>query len=74
LLAKLALQRARQHGDAILVSLALADDDQAALEVQILHPQAQALHFAHAGSVEQPEDELVDTFGSRQEPSNFVSA
>ncbi len=43
----------RQHCHAILVTLAAADGDLVALEIDIFDAQAQAFHEPHAGAVEQ---------------------
>jgi hypothetical protein len=52
-----ALQRGRQHHHAVLGALAFAHDDGAALELDVLDAQAQALEQAHAGAVEQPAEQ-----------------
>ena len=57
----LALQRfgqtARQHRVPILAALAITYHDLVAGEVHVLHPQAQALHQAHPGAVQQTGDQ-----------------
>lgn len=45
--------RGRQHRHPVLGPLAVADEDFAALEIHILHPQPHARHEAHAGAVQQ---------------------
>ena len=57
LLAQRLLQRGGQHHDPVLAALALAHDDGAAVEVDVLHAQAQPFEQAHAGAVEQPADD-----------------
>lgn len=47
------LDGGREHADAILASLAVADDDLVGGEVDVLHAQAAALEQAEAGPVEQ---------------------
>jgi len=47
------LQGGGQEGDAVLGALALANGDGAGAEVDVLDPEAAALHESHAGSVEQ---------------------
>jgi hypothetical protein len=47
-------QGSRQYGPAILPALALAHHDLAAIEVDILDPQAQAFHQPQAAAVQQP--------------------
>ena len=51
------LERGGQHHDAVLAALAFAHDDRAAVEVDVLHAQAQRLGQAHAGAVEQAAEE-----------------
>ena len=46
-------QRNREHGDAVLGPLALANDELAVRKIDILHPKAQALHEPHARAVQQ---------------------
>jgi hypothetical protein len=41
----------RQHGDTILAALSLQDEDLPPTEIDILDPQAHALHQPHAGAV-----------------------
>ncbi len=52
---------ARQHGDAILKSLALAHDDLAARKLNILHAQAQRFEQAQTTAIQQPAYQLMDT-------------
>lgn len=48
-----------QHGDAIPAALGLPDQDLAAAEVDVLYTQAQALHEAHPGAVQQARQQRV---------------
>ena len=59
-------QRGRQHDDAVLAALAVAHDDDAALEVDILDAQLQRLGDAHAGAVEQLRQHAVRAVEQRQ--------
>jgi len=45
-------QRAREHHHAVLVAFGLANDDGAAVEIDVLGAQPQRLHQAHAGAIE----------------------
>ena len=71
----LALQRQHQilgrHGDAILAALAMAHQQLAALEFDILDAQAQALEQAHAGAVEQRCDEAHRAVEFVQQRTHF---
>ena len=49
----------RQHDDAVLISLALANQNLVALAIDILDAQAAALKKAHAGSVHEPGHQQV---------------
>ncbi len=50
---------ARQQRDAILEPLAVADQDLASREVDVLHAQPHALHDPHPGAVEEPAEQPV---------------
>ena len=60
-------QRAREHGDSVLVAFAFAHHDQQPVEVNILHSQSQGLHLAHSGTVEKPEHKLLLAGHGRQQ-------
>ena len=70
------LQRLRhlsgQHSHAILAALAVADQDLAALEFHVLHPQPHALHQPHAGAVVQPRHQCQRALQPIQQPPGFV--
>ena len=61
----------RQHGDAVFVTFAVADDDLAASEVDIFDAQAQAFHKPHAGAVEKLGDQLSRSLHRGKNPLNF---
>src|SRR3990170_4430798 len=48
-----------QHGDAVLLALALAEDDEPAFEIQVLHAQARAFKGAQAAAIEDLGHDLV---------------
>lgn len=73
LLAQLADERARHHGDAILAALPMAHDDLAAREIEILDAQAHAFHRPHPGSVEQAGDQRVRTRHERKHAAHLVA-
>jgi hypothetical protein len=50
-------ERLGQHGDTILLSLAVADQDLPISEVHVLHPQPQAFEHAQTRAVEQARDQ-----------------
>ena len=51
----------------LLSPAARADADQLTVEIDVLDPQAQALHLAQSRAVEQPEREIVNPGGSGQQ-------
>lgn len=73
LLAQLADERARHHGDAILAALPMAHDDLAAREIEILDAQAHAFHRPHPGPVEQAGDQRVRTLHERKHAAHLVA-
>ncbi len=58
-LAELVDERTGEHRAAVLAALAVAHDDQLQAEVDVLDAQAEGLHEAEAGAVEQVGDEPV---------------
>ena len=54
-------QRCGQHGDTVLVALAGAHANLPIIEIDVLDPQAQALHLSHAGTIQQPGYQAVRT-------------
>jgi len=65
-------QRPRQHRDAVLGALALANHDLATREVDVLHAQTQTFHDAHAGAVEQPQDQARRALAQHQQALHFL--
>ncbi len=61
----------RQHGDPILVAFAIADEDVAPLEIDIVHPQPNRFHDAQARAVEEPADQSVDAVEAIQNRRDF---
>jgi len=61
MLAQSRYQRLRQVRYAILRFLAVANPDLPLLEIEILHPQANAFHQAHATAVEQTREQRIDS-------------
>jgi len=66
-------QARRQHCHAIPVALAFAHDDFTARELDILHPKPQALEQAHAGAVEQAENQTFSTGNQSEHSVNFLT-
>ncbi len=64
---------ARQHGHAVLRALAVAHDDLAACEFNVLHSQANAFHDAHARAVQQPADQAVRAGKAIEHAGDFVA-
>jgi hypothetical protein len=56
---------------AVLAALALPDDDDSTVEVNILHPQLQGLADAQPGAVQQLPQHEMRTFQLLQQPSHF---
>jgi hypothetical protein len=52
-------QRLGQQGVAVLIALAGSDDDPVVAKINVVHTQLDALHQAHAGSIDQLGHELV---------------
>ena len=65
-------QRGRQHDDAVLRALAFTNDQRAMREIDILHPQTQPLHDAHAGAVQQLGDQLLFATQGREQAHHLV--
>jgi hypothetical protein len=61
MLAQIRYQRLRQHRYAILRPLAVANQNLAPLEIEILHPQANAFHQAHAAAVKQTREQRMNS-------------
>ena len=53
------LERGRQHHHPVLAALALAHDDRAALEIDVLDPQTYAFHQPHAGAIQQLREQAM---------------
>jgi hypothetical protein len=60
-----------QHRHPVLEALVVPHQDLAALEIDILHPQAQAFHDAQAGAVQHPADQCAGAVEPRQERSHL---
>ncbi len=54
-------QRRGQHGHPVLLALALANNNQAAIEIEIFDAQAQAFHLAYPCSVQQLSNATSDS-------------
>jgi len=61
LAAQIGLEHRRQHGDAILVTLATAHDDLVRREVHVLDAEAAAFEHAQTGAVEQARHQAGST-------------
>lgn len=66
------LEAGRQHGDAILGPLALADQNLVALEVDVLDPQVETLLEAHAGAVKDAGRQGLVALELGQNPTDLV--
>ena len=53
------LQRRRQHHHPVFATLSLTHHQGTAVEVNVLHAQAQAFQQTHAGAVQQPPEQTV---------------
>ena len=62
----------RQHGDPVLHSLAVADDDFVPVKIEILGPQPKGFHQAHAGAVKELGQQLIGSFHCLKDPLDFV--
>ena len=60
-----------KHRDAVLRARAVADDDRAPFEIDVLHPQPQAFHDSQSRTVKQPADQAMDAFQSVEERRHF---
>ena len=63
----------RQHRHAILESLAVADQDLAAREIDVLHAQPHALHDPHPGAVEEPAEQPVHAAQAREHRGHLLA-
>jgi drug/metabolite transporter (DMT)-like permease len=61
----------RQHRHPILEALAVAHENLATLEIDILHPQAQAFHDAQTSAIHQPTDQGIGAFQPRKQRGNL---
>jgi len=59
-------QRRGQHGHPVLLALALANNNQAAIEIEIFDAQAQAFHLAHPCSIQELSNATCDARNRRQ--------
>lgn len=66
-------QPGRQRHDAVLIPLAVEDGDLPVAEVHVLDAQTEAFAQAHAGAVEQAEDEVIDAFGMGEDGLDLVA-
>jgi hypothetical protein len=64
-------QAGRQHRHPILEALAVAHENLATLEIDILHPQAQAFHDAQTSAIHQPTDQGIGAFQPRKQRGNL---
>jgi hypothetical protein len=64
----------RQHGAAVFVSLAFADDDLLECNVYIFDAQPQALEETNAATVEQQTDEPVRAVELGEHSANLIAA
>ena len=67
-------QRNREHGVPVLPTLAVADQDLVALEIQVLDPELKPFEQPHPGPVEQAADEARRPTHTGQEPPHLVAA
>ncbi len=68
---QLLLAGRRQHGHAVLASLAITHHDLQALEVDVLDPHVESLEQPQSGTVEQPADEQHDAVELGEETAYF---
>jgi hypothetical protein len=61
-----------KHRHPVLATLAIANDDLAALELDVLDPQAQAFHEPHARAVEEGGDKPLHACHLLEERSHFA--
>ena len=61
-----------QHGQAVLHSLAFADDDLVLAEVEVFDAQAHTFHQAEAGAIEQFGHQLMVAGHLSEDGLNFV--
>jgi len=66
------LEARRQDGDSVFLALAIADDDLLEIEVEVFDAQAQALGEAHAGAVEELEEEAVVAWNGFEDATHLV--
>jgi hypothetical protein len=64
----------RQEGGAVLLSLAVADDDPDLVEVDVLDPQPEAFHQPEAGPVEQAGGQPGGAVELGQDGAGFLAA
>ena len=73
LLAQRGRDARRQHRHPILVALAVADEDLAARELDVLHAQPHRLHDAQSGAVEQRADQPMDALQACQDARHLLA-
>jgi hypothetical protein len=61
-----------EHGDSILGSLPVSYQNLVKAEVDVFDPQPQTLQQAHAGAIEQGEQEVLDAFQPCEHAPDFV--
>ena len=66
-------ERFRENGDAVLFALAIADEDLLVTKVDVLHPEANTVHQAQAGAIEQIGHEPVGAGHLGQDGLDFVA-
>ena len=64
---------ARDHRDAVLATLALAHEDLAAREIEILHAQPHAFHEAHARAIEEPRHQARNAVEQCKNVTDFLA-
>ena len=69
--AKRADEAVGKHRNPVLGALAVAHEDGPATEIDVLHPQPDRFHDAHARAVQQFTDEPVTTIQGAQKPGNL---
>ena len=61
----------RQHDDAVLAALALAHDENLAIEVHVLYAESQSFHQPEAGAVQQCDEQCERRFHVIEELRNL---
>jgi hypothetical protein len=72
-LAKTGLGPRRENGHPVFLPLTVANDDLSLVEIDILDPQAQALHETKPGTIQQFRHEKRGPLHPAEEPLNLLA-